>query len=187
MKLVLLLTWMKTIGLIFIIVLSNCILFSQQETSNWAIGQNVNLDFSSGTPTHSYNLNCFFWESSATISDENGNLLFYTDGDTVRGSDNNILPNGSHLTSAFQYEVSTVTQGALFVKNPNLNNIYYLFSMGRMNNFRMNLSYSVIDRSLNGGIGEVVSKNNLLIHDSLTEKMTITKHCNNKLLVDCDQ
>ncbi len=171
---------MKTLVFLFTIAFCNCYLYSQQETFNWAVGQNVKLDFTLGTPSHSYNLNCYFWESSASISDENGNLLFYTDGDTVKGNDNNILPNGSHLTSAVQYAVSSVTQGSLFLKKPNSNNEYYLFSMGIMNNFRMNLSYSVIDKTLNGGLGAVTSKNNLLIHDSLTEKMTITKHCNNK-------
>lgn len=171
---------MKTIVFLFTIAMCNCYLFSQQETFNWVVGQNVNLAFSSGTPAHSYNLNCNIWESSASISDANGSLLFYTDGDTIKGSDNNILPNGSHLTSSMQYAATTVTQGSIFLKKPNSNNEYYLFSMGIMNSFSMNLSYSIIDKNLNGGLGAVVSKNNLLLHDSLTEKMTITKHCNNK-------
>lgn len=172
----------KTISIVFlyIIAICNCYLFSQQETLNWSIGQDVNMNFSSGFPTHSYNLNCYIWESSASISDENGNLLFYSDGDTVKGNNNEILPNGSNLTSGIQYAASTVTQGSIFLKKPNSDNEYFLFSMAIMNTFNMNLSYSIIDKNLNNGVGEVVSKNNLLIHDSLTEKMTITKHCNNK-------
>ena len=172
---------MKWILILFVFVTSICL--SQKEASVWAISPNASLDFNTPAPQLFPNSTVAdFFESNCSISDQNGNLLFYSDGETVFGGDNLVLPNGNDLTTSSSILIGTSTQGSLFVQQPNSNSIYYLFSLGGtgFDNYQRLFSYSVIDKNLNGGVGDVVSKQNSLTLDALTEKLTATKHCNNK-------
>ena len=60
----------------FIPVLS----FSQNEAAIWYFGSNAGLDFSGGTPVAITDGQITTSEGCSTISDQNGHLLFYTDG-----------------------------------------------------------------------------------------------------------
>jgi hypothetical protein len=151
--------------------------FSQSEADKWVVRPNALIDFSGLIPSLStISTDVLFTESGSCISDRNGNLLFYSDGETVWGADGNELPNGSDLSSVFWNTMLTTTQGSIFVNKPHNENQYYLLSLAANGV----LSYSVLDRTLNNGLGDVVSKQNILIGDKLTEKMAVTKHCNNK-------
>lgn len=170
---------MKWILIFFISTPFFCI--GQKEASVWALSPNASLDFNSGTAVLTPNSTVAdFFEANSSICDENGNLLFYSNGETVWGADNSILPNGADLTAVSTILVSTSTQGTLIIKQPKSNDIYYLFSLGGtgVDLYQRFLSYSIIDMSLNGLIGAVVEKKNNLITDSLAEKLTATKHCN---------
>ncbi|MBI3234105.1 MAG: gliding motility-associated C-terminal domain-containing protein [Bacteroidetes bacterium] len=149
------------------------------ETNWWQLGDHVELDFNGASPVHSYNASTHVFESSASISDKlTGSLLFYSDGDTVWGNTNNVLTNGTNLTSAnngYGFAKST-TQGSLFLQKPNDPNIYYLFSLGNKTGNKVKLEYAVIDQNTMS----VVTKNNTIYSDTLSEKMTIAKHCNGK-------
>ena len=159
-------------------------LFSQKETENWILSPNSLLNFNSTPPLFNYNSTLPFnsIESSASISDSNGNLLFYTNGDTIRGADGNILSSGEDVSYVQSSDLQSTTQGALFIQKPGSPNLFYLFSLGfYQDRFDRGLfSYSIIDRTLNGGLGEVISKYNPLRQDTLAEKLTATKHCNGK-------
>lgn len=152
-------------------------LFSQGEANKWVVSPNSLIDFSSGVATLT-NLTTVgdFYESITCISDQNGNFLFYSDGATVWGVDNNVLPNGNNLSPESSTAIRTTTQGSLFVNSPSDTNQYYLFSLS----FNGTLSFSILDRTLNGGLGAVISKQNVLVKDTLSEKMAVTKHCDNK-------
>lgn len=63
----------------------------------WYFGNGAGLDFSNGSPVAITNGQLDSWESCASISDINGNLLFYTDGDTVWTRNHTVMPNGTGL------------------------------------------------------------------------------------------
>jgi len=165
------------------VLLLNFGLIAQNETYNWVVSPNSIINFSTGSPVLTAGVtSAIFYESNATVSDENGNLLFYSDGDTVKGINNIALVNGENISSKPGVFQLSNTQGALFIKKPKSDSIYYLFSLASSNgsfNSKGVLSYSIINTNLNGGLGAVVSKKNLLLEDTLSEKMTATKHCNN--------
>ena len=140
------------------------------------------INFNTLPPVISYGNAFNTYESAASISDENGNLIFYTDGETVRGADGNVLPNGANVSYSPTIVQQSTTQGALFLKKPGSANLYYLFSLGFLNLTaqRARLSYCVIDRNVNGGLGDVVLQDYVLSVDTLAEKMTATRHCNGK-------
>ena len=145
--------------------------FSQNETTKWYFGHKAALDFMSGTPVFINGSTTNHIEGSASIADAAGNLLFYTDGDTVWNKNNIPMPNGTGLLGGI-----SSTQIALIVKQPGNTNIYYVFTtdyFGQANG----LNYSIVDMSLNGGVGDVTIKN-VLMYTPTSEKITTIKHCN---------
>src|SRR5690606_37545383 len=96
-------------------------------------------------------------EGCSSISDENGNLLFYTDGITVYNRLHVIMSNGFGLLGD-----PSSSQSAIVVPKPNDPDIYYIFTVGS-NQSLTGLKYSVVDMTSDGGLGQVVQKNiNLL-------------------------
>ncbi len=148
--------------------------YSQKETNFWFFGFNAGINFNSGAPASFSGGSVNSFECSASISDNIGNLLFYPDGKNVFTKNNTLMPNGVGLLGD-----QSTTQGALIIRKPNSTNLYILFSIntGCVSPF----SYSVIDMNKNGGLGEVVQKNIILLQTgNYFEKLTATKHSNNR-------
>ncbi len=139
---------------------------SAQENSHWYFGHHAGIDFTNGTAVaETGGLDAL--EGTATVSDQGGNLLFYTDGVTIRDRNNNVMPNGSSLMGG-----ASSTQAALIVPKPGACGTYYVFTtQDHMQNgdFR----YSVIDMCLNNGLGDVVAgEKNIMISTPCGEKVT---------------
>ena len=114
--------------LIFIFFfLSSTFLFAQGEANVWYFGENAGLDFNSGSPVSLNNGKLNTVEGCATISDNNGNLLFYTDGIIVYDRNHNIMQNGTGL-----HGDPSSTQSALIVPKPLDPNIYFVFTVHRV-------------------------------------------------------
>ena len=166
--------------------------FGQKEHNIWYFGDKAGIDFNTSPPTpltDGKNSSC---EISATISDSEGNLIFYAGADslqadylTVRDKNHNIMQNGDSIIGNH-----SVTQGLLILPYDNFGEKYYLFSIGTTRSGSMRiiqaLFYSIIDIIKNGGLGEVTQKNTLLYGDFATqdtmvsEKMTAVKHANGR-------
>lgn len=151
---------------------------AQKQASIWYFGQNAGLDFRNDDPVALTDgaLNTF--EGSATIADENGNLLFYTDGVTVWNRLHQPMPNGRNLWGSY-----TTTQ-TLIVPKPGNDPIYYIFTASPQFDYifgpgtdSVGLHYTVVDMAMNGGLGDVTQKNMLLFKNT-TEKITAVHHAN---------
>ncbi|MFO7723591.1 MAG: T9SS type A sorting domain-containing protein [Bacteroidales bacterium] len=144
---------------------------AQKEANIWYFGENAGLDFSGGTPAYLLNGVMNKDEGCSSVSDANGNLLFYTSGIRVWNRNHQQMPNGSGLAG---HESSS--QSALIVPRPGSTNLFYVFTTDAF--FYSNgLRYSVVDLSLQGGMGDVTTKN-VLLHTPSTEKLTAVKHSN---------
>jgi len=108
----------EIISIFYMFLLSIITVFSQNEGNIWYFGTNAGLDFNSGSPIMLADgmLNTF--EGCATISDSDGDLLFYTDGMVVYNKNHVIMPNGSGLLGN-----SSSTQSGIIVKKPASNTI----------------------------------------------------------------
>lgn len=146
-------------------------IFAQKETNHWYFGNAEGLSFNSPSPIILADGKLHSNEGCASISDVNGNLLFYTDGDTIWNKNHQIMSNGTGL-----FGNTSTTQAALIIQKPQSSNIFYVFTLMDSGN---GLYYSVVDLSLNGGVGEVFVKN-VLVQDGMNEKITAVKHCNNR-------
>lgn len=82
--------------LIFIHLIPS-IVFAQKQSAHWFFGYNAGLDFNSGAPVEEPGGQLQTFEGSASISDNDGNLLFYTDGITVFDRNHNVMLNGTRV------------------------------------------------------------------------------------------
>ncbi len=154
------------------------VLHAQPQASKWLIDKNVCLDFNGGSPPKVLlEGQMRTLEGTSSISDEKGNLLFYTDGVSVWNRNHQLMPNGKGLKGHF-----SSTQSALIVPKPGDKSIYYLFTTdeaGYVDLPNDGACYSVVSMCLEGGLGDVIpaTKNTLLLQPA-TEKLTATRHQN---------
>ena len=158
-----------------ILIFFNFSLFSQNETKKWYFGAQAGLDFSTTPPTVLTNGALTASYSCASIADAAGNLLFYTDGQTVYNSSHAVMSNGTGL-----FGNNYSSQGSLIVKQPGNTNIYYIFNTPYCNttNCTTGINYSIVDMSLSTGSGSVTVKNANLYTGYVSNKLTATRHCN---------
>lgn len=165
--------------------------FAQKEAAIWYFGEYAGLDFNSGSPVALTNGQLSTDEGCTTISDKNGNLLFYTDGSIVYDKSHNVMPNGTGLLGH-----RSSTQSAIIVPRPNNPNLYYIFTVDEPNPYNADdndindvdppnngLNYSLVDLRLNNGLGDIVSteKNIPLITYNKNDSEEIKFKCSEKV------
>ncbi len=155
------------IGLFFATLLSN----AQVEASWWIFGNAAAVEFTPNPQNRStlpFIANSGYQqeEGVASISDDNGNLLFFTNGNQVFNRNGTLMPNGTGLLGA-----ASSTQSAIIVEAPSTPGVYFIFTVGLSGP----LAYSRVEMSLNGGLGDVVPgvKNVVLLRYS-AEKVAAT-------------
>jgi len=170
-----------------------------KESNVWAFDRKLGLDFNSGFPVlittamHSAANSAFsapaFVEGCASVSDENGQLLFYNSGDTIWNRNHQVMTNGFGINPTV---ASSTYQGALIAPVISDPNKYYVFSLESSEVLNTNpvgpgrLYYSVVDMTLDNGLGGVMSgQKAILLDSSLSEMMTIVAgdNCDLWLLV----
>lgn len=144
---------------------------AQGENNVWAFGKGLGLDFTSGNPV-SIGTSLYTVEGSASVCGKNGKLKFYSDGQKVFNRNHKQMPDGFGLLTDL-----SMTQGVAIVPLVNDTNKFYLFVLHSTGNTApYYLNYSVVDMSLDGGLGNIIStQKNITIDDSLSEKMIVTK------------
>lgn len=166
---------MKKTVLFVIFSLIGLYTYSQNEAANWYFGENAGLtfDLTNNAIVQNSNGRLNTREGCSSISDDSGNLLFYTDGVTVWNRNHVQMANGFDL-----HGDSSSTQSAIIVPKPASVSIYYIFTVDNgIDGVNHGLSFSEIDMSLNGGLGQVTVKNTDLL-SLCSEKITaVLKDC----------
>lgn len=153
--------------------------------NNWHFGWFCSLDFSTGAPIASSGSNLISYEGCISHSDEQGNLLFYSNGGSNDGDmfpapggvwnkNHQLMPNGAFNNSMGSMSAA---QSTLVIQKSLTE--YYLFTMGAGNG--KDLRYCIIDMSLDGGLGDVTNMATILLEDpgiNLYEGLTATHHSN---------
>ncbi len=155
---------------------TNCspIINDPHENGIWYFGDHAGVDFSTGFPISLSNGATNASGGSACISDNNG-ILFYAADEFVYNKNHAVMPNGSGI-----HGNEYAAQSSLIVPNPGSPSTYYVFTNDAPNgssSIYEGLSYATIDMTLDGGNGDVTSKNNYLITPT-TGKLTGIKHSN---------
>ena len=109
-------------------------------------------------------------EGTASIADRNtGELLFYTDGVTIWNALNQPMPNGSDLGGS---DALSSYMAAVIVPIPGGCNStkYYVFCIDDYEEGSDGITYSVVDMSLDNGLGDVVAgQKSIPLYDNETE------------------
>lgn len=161
--------------------------FSQKQNNIWYFGNKAGIDFNSGNAVAITNSKMNSFEGTASICDSAGNLLFYTNGgrfqpsptDTFNGVIMNrnhmMMPNGS-LNGAGG--CNSAVQSSIIIPNPANNDQYYVFTTDCQENQMLGgFRYSIVDMSLDGGLGDITTKGIKLL-DSVNESICGIKHEN---------
>ncbi len=193
---------MRSLPLFLFLFTTNTIaIYSQGEANNWYFGQNAGISFNTTPPSALTDGEIDTLEGCTTISDATGQLLFYTDGITIWDRFNNIMQNGTGLKGD-----PSSTSSALIVPQPNSPNLYIVFTVDEPHHDNADndpdtqdgdgvndgFMYSIVDISLNGGLGAVVSgqKNVPLITYDTSNTLASLYRCSEKITAvksdDCD-
>ncbi len=144
-----------------------------QVLNHWYFGRNAGINF---TPqaTALDDGAMVAPEGAATVSDRNGELLFYTNGSTVWNRDHEVMANGTNLGGD-----STVTQAAMIVPVSGVTaageqsaTIFYIFMPDKIyGNYSYDMRYAIVDIKQDSAKGAVIVKNQPLFKNS-TERIT---------------
>jgi hypothetical protein len=144
-----------------------------KRTMNWYFGDKAGLSFATNPPTPLLDGAMGAIEGCAVISDTNGNLLFYTNGNSVWNRNHQLMPNGNGLLGH-----GSSTQAALIVPQPGNDSLFFIFTTaqtGQPNGLR----FSITNMNREDGLGDITVKN-ILLQTPVCEKLTATKHANGK-------
>jgi gliding motility-associated-like protein len=147
---------------------------AQGEANNWYFGVRAAISFNSGSPQPVFNSQMSTAEGCSSMSDRDGNLLFYSDGYFIWNRNHQRMTNNG-LFSVIG-DNSDGSQTGVIVPWPNNDSLYYVFSIGQLGG---NLYYSVVNINRNGGLGEVINKK-VLLQSGVCEKLTAVRHCNKR-------
>lgn len=166
--------------------------FSQKQANNWYFGYMGGLGFGVNGPQKLTDGAIDAFEGCAAYSDEDGNLLFYTNGG---GSLPNLILNGERTgiiwnrNHEVMYDMGFTEgggyssgQSSLILPVPGSDHEYYLFTMDQQASLtgpipNRGLSYFIIDMDLNGGLGGV-SVANQPVYTPATECLSVALHQN---------
>lgn len=157
--------------------------FAQKEASYVIIDGGVALNFGS---TNVSVENCAVIptpqpNATASISDKDGQLLFYTDGNNVWNKNHVLMPHGTGLAGN-PCGSQTVVIVPIIETN---NQLFYIFTADNSGILSCDrtfpndslFSYSIIDMRLNNGLGDVCKKNILLLNN-VNALVAAIKHSN---------
>ena len=183
----------KKVLYIVLLTLTSLQSFAQGHNNNW-IWHHNSLSFNTIPPSSPSwsssvaNYTPALTSSPVVISSSTGNLLFYSDGYKIKDASHNIMPHGNFLPT---FNMGRSKQDAVIVPDPANSNRYYLFqavSIPYSYPYVSNLYYSVIDMTLNGGLGDVVTtSNNVLLATNISSPLTAIKQIgtNNFWILSC--
>jgi gliding motility-associated-like protein len=170
-------------SLAIVLLATHCM--GQKEYNHWMLASKTRLDFKSGTPaisTYNYPAIPNNPESSVSISDTGGKLLFYTfEGRDIYNRNHAVMANGSGIASH-----TSVQQGELIIPHPLKNKTYFLIThaypyYGRVTGAADSVYYHVVDMNANSGLGAVTRKNvRLNPRLAFDERSTATWHYDRK-------
>ncbi len=174
---------MKLTLISLLLILTFYTSYGQKQGNIWYFGDHAGLDFNTGPPVALTNGQIYLYpnpgphsEGSAVICDSTGSLLFYSNGAKIWNKNHVVMTNGDSLLGH-----PSSTQAALIIPQPQSDRYFYLFTTDEFiyNNLKYGLRYSIIDMCLNNGLGDIVADSkNILLLDTVAEKLTCIKHSN---------
>ena len=146
----------------------------QEQTANfWHFGEFATVDFNEVPPVITSNQIMDAPEGCASISNTNGDALFYTDGYTVYNKVNEEMLLGDSIGGDV-----TSSQSSVITQFPGQTDelYYYIFTTTEMANGRHMMSYSVVDLKRDNALGGLIPQGTAIpLYTRATERLTLTE------------
>jgi len=178
--------------LVLIFISTTCI--NAQQGNFWAFGLHGGLNFNYQPPQvfrssmkyDSLVFNDDIASNSSSISDCQGNLLFYASGCVIWNKNHNIMQNGNmnncYYGAGCKFGLGingNLSSISFIVRKPNTQNQYYYFNSVVDHNCYSGIYYSVVDMTLDNGLGGVVSgQKEIPINPNASSCMEVIPHAN---------
>lgn len=151
---------------------------SNQKSNQWYFGEQAGIEFTNGPLAILDGNQQDALEGCATISDINGDLLFYTNGVTVWNRDHDIMVNGDDIGGE-----GASAQNSLIMPFGGDQTMFYLFTTESVyGDEEYSLRYSIVDMKEDEARGKVAMKNIKLMENS-TERITGSGFTGNDLIL----
>jgi photosystem II stability/assembly factor-like uncharacterized protein len=135
---------------------------AQTAANNWIFGD-FGLHFDDDSVTVSREFAEFSHQGSSSYTNEEDELLVYTDGLTVWDRNHQIMEGGD----IFELESSIQIVESMVIKKPGSENLFYIFTLYPSNGQESSgLHYATVDMSLNNGLGSVIENRQKILDDS---------------------
>ncbi len=151
-----------------------CSRVNAQVPDVWRIGGYGGLDFSNGTTIFQYSDTLRVNVAISSMWDSTGELIFFSNGITVWDSSFTPLPGGDLFNTLQNPSFgSIIYNGSIIIPLPASTHEYIILHENSIITpnpaFQLNhtLYYSIIDRNLNGGMGDFTAVKNVPLRDSL--------------------
>jgi len=132
--------------LLFVGTSSLNLVMAQPEATNWIFGDKVWIKFQDTVLQIGDPLPIWSMEASASVSDSNGTLQFYTDGVKTWNRMGEVI-SIRDIELDDTIDKQSITQGVLILPSLTEAGIYYIFGIGE---------YAKVDMNLNAGMGGMV-------------------------------
>ena len=162
---------MKKLLLLLTVLFNTAISYGQKYGNVWQFSDQVGLDFNNCTPVV-ISGGVLGFEGCSSIADSNGQLLFYTNSEKVWNRQHSVMSNGNLISMG-----STLRQ-VIIIPKPLSTSLYYIITTKIQAQGNLSLQYHIVDMNLNGGLGDVLSKNNIMSTLNITEQICATYHNN---------
>jgi len=163
--------------ILFLLIGLNAYSQPNKRANFWFFADSVGLDFNSGVPVE--NTNCqikdFTWMSTSTMSDTNGNLLFYSNASYIWNKQHEIMDN-SHTGPTYW---TPGHQAAIAVPAPGSDSLYYIFT-ARFLDAPYPMIYYTINMAGDNGLGAQINVDTLDAGWDAASMVTGTYHKNKK-------
>lgn len=147
-------------------------------SNQWYFGEQAGIEFSNGPIAILDANNQDALEGCATISDVNGDLLFYTNGTTVWNKEHQVMINGDLIGGDRQS-----AQNALIMPFAGEATMFYILTTEQVyGDDEYALKYSIVDMKEDQARGKVIVKNVKLM-DNSTERITGSGFTGNDLII----
>lgn len=128
--------------------------------------------------------------SNASISNDDGQLLFYSNGCKINNTLHETMLGGFGLNPGLPYTSgncpdygNSSINGLMILPLPNSSTKYFIFHIAPTVNpiigvYTDKLYYTIVDMALDNGLGQVIDKNHIVLKDTLFTDMHAVKHAN---------
>jgi hypothetical protein len=185
----------KTLMLLILFVLEASTIYAQGYNHTWLLGYLNNtpndkgrLNFTDTSITYITAIRKIpFAATQGNISDANGNLLMSSNGIFIANATGDTMQNGGGLnpnlfTDAYKQDGIPFSYANIIIPLSNDSNKYVLFHQTGSDIILASteIYYSIADMSNNGGLGKVISKNNIIKTGTFGYGLAACKHGNGR-------